>query len=41
MPENNPFALKNGTLAFLLSLFKCKGMTKSKYKDIFTYVLSY
>lgn len=41
MPENNPFALKSGALAFLLSLFECKGMTKSKYKDIFAYVLFY
>lgn len=41
MPENNPFALKDGALTFLLSLFECKGMTKSKYKDMFTYVLFY
>lgn len=41
MPGNNPFALKDGALAFLLSLFVCKGMTKSKYKDMFTYVLFY
>lgn len=41
MPENNPFALKDGALAFLLSLFECKGITKSKHKDIFTYVLFY
>lgn len=41
MPENNPFALKDGVLAFLLSLFECKCMTKSKYKDMFTYVLFY
>lgn len=41
MPENNLFALKDGALAFLLSLFECKGMTKGKYKDMFTYVLFY
>lgn len=41
MPENNPFALKDGALTFLLSLFEYKGMTKSKYKDMFTYVLFY
>lgn len=41
MPENNPFALKDVALTFLLSLFECKGMTKSKLKDIFTYVLFY
>lgn len=41
MPENNPFALKDGALTFLLSLFECKDMTKSKYKDMFTYVLFY
>lgn len=41
MTENNPFALKDGTLTFLLSLFECKGMTKSKLKDMFTCVLFY
>lgn len=41
MPENNPFALKGGTLTFLLSLFECKGMTKSKLKGMFAYVLFY
>lgn len=41
MPKNNPFALKDGALAFLLSLFERKGITKSKHKDMFTYVLFY
>ena len=41
MSENNPFALKDGTLTFLLSLFECKGMTKSKLRDMFAYVLFY
>ena len=41
MTENNPFALKDGALSFLLSLFECKGMTKSKIKDMFTCVLFY
>lgn len=41
MPENNPFALKDGALAFLLSIFECKDMAKSKHKDMFTYVLFY
>lgn len=41
MPENNPFALKGGTLTFLLSFFEYKGIAKSKLKDMFTYVLFY
>ncbi len=41
MTENNPFALKDGTLTFLLSLFECKGISKSKLRDMFAYVLFY
>lgn len=41
MPENNPCALKDGALAFLLSLFECKDIAKGKLKDMFAYVLFY
>lgn len=41
MSENNPFALKDGTLTFLLYLFECKGISKSKIRNMFAYVLFY